>query len=326
MPHKHVRRKDSDFSQFNLAPSTVAKALPTFEQTAKPKSKKDGVQQKPKAKRKRSEKNGHKHDDTPRAFARMMQWQATGKRPSGLDDGNTSRKKKKQSISGKDDTSEATSKKALDLAAEKAEVPRIQPGEKLSDYAARVDQALPMGGLTRKGKMNVEGMKERRTKTEKRLHKMYASWREEEARLKEKEEERQEQEEEEEEEKQAEYGDVHFPQSSKKRRKMVGETDDQDDDPWAVLKQRRAEVEAEPQAANQRARKGGLRGLHDVVQAPPTMKVVPKEKFKVRNNAKVNVANIPAASGSLKRREELSDARTEVIERYRAMMRDKSGA
>ena len=55
----------------------------------------------------------------------------------------------------------------------------------MADFAARVNQALPVGGLSRKGKQP-DGVKERQTKTEKRLHKMYAEWREEEARRKEK--------------------------------------------------------------------------------------------------------------------------------------------
>ena len=320
MPHKHVRRKDgNDASQFNLAPSSRVKPLPAFNKTSnaktktktktKMKMKQDGASR-PNHKRKRAGTKSYKADDTPRAFARMMQYQATGKRPSGLDDGEK-RKSKKRKLNAKQDAPAAA---PVVKPAEKTDVPKILPGESLADYAARVDQALSMGGLTRKGKVNVEGMKERRTKTEKRLHKMYAAWREEEARRKEKLEEQQELEEEEEDEKAATYGEDHvrFPESRKaKRRKMVGETEGDDEDPWEVLKQRRE----------------APRGLHDVVQAPPTMKVVPKEKFKVKglNDAKVDVSNVPAAAGSLKRREELGDARREVIERYRAMMRGKGG-
>lgn len=328
MPHKHVRRRgDGDQSQFDLAPTQLAKALPTFEQKSNGKAKsnkKDDVQRQQKLKRKReAAKSGYKHDDTPRQFARIMHQQATGKRPNGLDDGNPERKKKKQKVAS-GTTEQEPSKQALDSVADKSSIPKILPGEKLSDYAARVDQALPVSGLAKKGKSKIEGMKERQTKTEKRLHKLYASWREEEARLKEKEEERQEQEEEDEAEKELAYGgDVKFPESRKKRRRMVGESNERDEDPWAVLKQRRKqdEREQEDEKADQRSRKGGLRGLHDVVQAPPSMKVVPKEKFKVKGNAKVDILNVPSAAGSLKRREELSDARKEVIERYRAMMK-----
>ncbi|KAK3059043.1 hypothetical protein LTR09_000609 [Extremus antarcticus] len=294
MPHKHVRRKGADEFNFNLAPSAVAKPLATRKPAP------DAKKARPKAPRPKNETgNGYKHDDTPRAFARMMTLVASKKRQrSGLDDGEDTQKAKKQ-------------RKAL---VDGPELPKIQPGERLGDFAARVDHALPVTGLARKGKVQIDGVKERQTKTEKRMQKMYASWRDEEARLKEKEEERQEQEEEDEEERDVETGGqrVQFPDSnrkSKKRRRMVGEQVSDDDDPWAELK----------------LKSEGRKGLHDVVQAPPTLKVVPREKFKVQRNARVDVADVPNAAGSLKRREELSGARQEVIERYRAMMGKKKG-
>jgi hypothetical protein len=61
-----------------------------------------------------------------------------------------------------------------------------------------------------------------------------------------------------------------------------------------------------------------------VAQAPPEL-VKPKEKFKPIRGAKVDVANVPNKSGSLMKREELGDARREVIERYRAMMKGQRG-
>jgi hypothetical protein len=225
---------------------------------------------------------------------------------SDLDDGQDIRKSKKQKVVPANDSSgdQVQPSEALYT----AEIPKIFPGERLGDFAARVDQALPVTGLARKGKVNIEGLKERQTKTEKRLHKLYASWREDEARRKEKEEERRELEEEADEERQAEMGGqrLEFPASKRntKRKRMVGEVADGDDDPWAELKSRRDE----------------RRGLNDIVQAPPSFKAVPKEKFKVKNNAKVDVADVPRDAGSLKKREELSAARKEVIERYRAMM------
>lgn len=252
----------------------------------------------------------YKHDDTPRAFARLMQFQAGLKRPrSGLDDGLDRRSSKKQKKSADGATPAATK---ITPAAEpvRTNMPKIQPGERLGDFAARVDHALPVGGLARKGRVKVDGMKERQTKTERRLHKMYASWREEDARRKDREEERIEQEEEAEDEKEVELGgqSVRLPTSIKagKRKKVIGEAaGSDDDDPWAQLKLKR----------------DAPKGLHDVVQAPPTFKAVPKEKFKVRNGAKADVVNVPNAAGSLKRREELSAARREVIERYRSMMK-----
>ncbi|CAK3811980.1 Hypothetical predicted protein [Lecanosticta acicola] len=312
MPHKHTRRREGDEKNFDLAPSQTAKPLPAFEKAVKSGQKgKDGRQKQQQQQQPTSHKaptNGSKvyrQDDTPREFARLMQYQESGgKRPSGLDDGENRRLKKKRRTEGKADK-EDQSGKPSDAVIETAEKLRIMPGERLRDFAARVNQALPVSGLARKGK-HVEGAKERQTKTEKRLHKMYAEWREEEARRKEKLEELQEQQEEEDEEQEAALGGqtVQFPNSGRKakRKRMVGEVDEDDEDPWAVL----------------RSKREAPKGLHDVVQAPPTMKVVPKEKFKVSNGARINVANVPGASGSLKRREELGEARKEVIDRLPA--------
>ena len=329
MPHKHTRKPNAakDESHFNLAPTSRAAPLPAFSKSRKDaklqqqqqqqQSRKDGKA--PKA-AKKAVATTYKQDDTPRAFARMMQFHATGKRPDGLDDGERPAKKRKVAPASTKKVGEAVAP-----APEAVEMPKILPGERLADYAARVDQALPVGNLVRRGKgPQIDGLKERVTKTEKRLKKMYAAWREEETRLREKEEEAAELEEEAEEERRAMYGEDYkgLESMSRKKRKVLGESKDDDEDPWAVIKTRRAEAEAEAAAEEAKGKKrGGLKGVHDVVQAPPTIKVVPKEKFKVKNGAKVDVANVPTSAGSLKRREELSDARREVIERYRAMMK-----
>jgi hypothetical protein len=237
---------------------------------------------------------------------RLMQYQNGKKRPhSILDDGeNTTSTKRPRTTSNVD-----APLPPQPVHHSNTEMPKILPGERLRDFAARVDHALPVAGLRRKGTVKVEGIKERQTRTEKRLQKMYAAWRVEDARRKEQEEERLEREEEEDEENEAKMGgqSLEIPQSrqSKRRQRMIGEQGGKDDDPWAELKLRRDQP----------------KGLHDVAQAPPSFQRLPREKFKVKNGAQVDVANIPAASGSLKRREELSDARREVIERYRAMMK-----
>ncbi|WPH02097.1 Hypothetical protein R9X50_00495200 [Acrodontium crateriforme] len=311
MPHKHTRKRGADDGDYNLPPTVHAKPLPTFDNTAKNKKKQEDVKRK-KDKRKRAKIDGYGEDDTPRAFARMIQQQGSHKRHSGLDNGERRATKKQKTDQTGNSSAPAPPKEAV-TEKERREIPKILPGERLADYSARVDQALPVAGLAKKGNKKIEGLKERQTKTEKRLHKMYAQWREDDAKYKERLEEQQELEEEEEEEKQAQYGgqNIQLPQGKRARRKqMVGEATDKDDDPWAILKKRRE----------------APKGLHDVVQAPPTLKAV-KEKFKVRNvnGAGVRVANVPTAAGSLKRREELSDARQEVIERYRQMMKN-SGA
>jgi hypothetical protein len=318
----------NDDSDYNLAPSAKARPLPAYAGITKTKGKGKRNAIKPKAKPRMST-TGYKEDDTPRAFARMMAFQTGKKRPSGLDDDTSDRKAKRQKrkleVAGNHADAPA---KSLE---ERPEVPRIEPGERLADYAVRVDQALPIAGLGRKGQgPKIEGMKDRVTKTEKRLKRLYATWREEDERIKAKEEEEAEAAEEAEDERRAMYGkDYEAPHIRRKRQRVVGERDDGDEDPWAMLIAKRAAAERAREAEEAEAGKGkkvkGLRGVHDVVLAPPSLKVVPKEKFKVRNGAAVDVANVPTAAGSLRRREELSDARRDVIERYRAMMKGKGG-
>lgn len=240
---------------------------------------------------------GYGVDDTPRAFARLMNRQSNKRHISGLDDGEDRTAKKAK-----------TSKPAKQTEASSAapEIPKIQPGERMSDYNARVDQAIKISGLISKGKA-VEGIKERRTKKEKQMHKLYDQWREEERKIQEAKEEAREKQEELDEENEAKYGEsIKVPELTRKskRSRVIGESNDKEGDIWASLKEKRG----------QKAK------LSDVVQAPPEL-VKPKEKFKMARGAKVDVANVPVASGSLKKREELSDARREVIERYRAMMR-----
>ncbi|KAK3624489.1 hypothetical protein LTR56_011725 [Elasticomyces elasticus] len=339
MPHKHTRRPGAaNTADYNLPPTNLAKPLPAFSGGVPKDGKKTQLkrgQRKPQTnqsvKRKRdaadavvggdsgsSSSKGYKSDDTPRAFARLMAFQNTGKRVSGLDDGTEGRKAKKRKIAADQKAAAAEAapkpkpKPAPKVIAEVEELPKILPGERLADYSARVDRALPMSAtLARKGNVKVEGVKERVTKTEKRLKKMYASWREEEARRIEKVEEAAEEEEEAEEERRAKYGENYRAAESVvggKRKRVIGE-EVEEEDPWKVLEERREK----------------RKGLHDVVTAPPTMKVVPRERFKVREGARVEVANVPGKAGSLKRREELGGERRGVIQRYREMMKGKSG-
>ena len=103
------------------------------------------------------------------------------------------------------------------------------------------------------------------------------------------------------------------PASSKKgkkkgRRKLViGEVDDGRGDEWEQLKKKREE----------------RKGLHDVVQAPPSFERIPREIFKVKDGAKVEVGNVPKAGGSLRKREELGVERQGIIETYRKLMAAK---
>jgi hypothetical protein len=196
------------------------------------------------------------------------------------------------------------------------------PGERMSDFSARVDAALPIAGLINKtvrGGKDPLGLKVARTRKEKKMHKMYDEWREQDRKIKEKRLEALELAEAEEED---EEGDVkwkidmeiseHKKKKGKgKKAKVIGEIDDgEDEDPWAAVARARNEAPIK---------------LNDVAQAPPQFTKVPKEKSRVRG-ARVNIEDVPKASGSLRRREELGEVRKSVVEKYRQMMMENKAA
>jgi hypothetical protein len=244
-------------------------------------------------------------DDTPRAFAQLMQLRKTGKGYKGLDDGRqpkTASKRKRDAI--------ATSINE-DRANDEADAPstlKIQPGERLTDYAARVDYALPVSGLIAKHN-KVEGESgQRKTKHEKKLQRLVNNWKAEEARRIEKAQEKFEEAEE-----VADENDSSWPvqrdsfvNGSKKGKKARRKSSD-DEDPWEELKKKRDRP----------------KGIFDIAQAPPQFSRTPKG-FKIKDGAKVNVTNVPNA-GSLRRQEMLSETRQDVIARYRQMMQAKRG-
>ncbi|KAL1882987.1 hypothetical protein VTK73DRAFT_509 [Phialemonium thermophilum] len=303
MPHKHTRRT-KDPATLDLPPSQVAKPLP-----ATTISKKDGAKGNAKA-RARSEtrkrkRNDAKDDDAPRAFKRLMSM-VGGKKPRpGLDNGEADNKNKK-------------SPKARSHGVDS--IPKIRPGEKLSEFSSRVNAALPVSGLVNKSANkggDPLGLKVWRTRKEMKMHKLYEQWREEERKIKERREEELELEAERELENEA-LGvtwrlDMESAASAKKKKKKgasrtksAGEEADKDDDPWEELKRKRGE---------------GKIGLHDVASAPPDLKPI-QQKFTVRG-ATVDVHDIPKVAGSLRRREELQGVREEVVASYRKMMEKK---
>jgi len=265
------------------------------------------------AKKKKAISKRKNEDDTPRAFARLMAYQTTGRKiPSGLDDGNTKKqsKKRKREAIAVDPTEHNTKPEGT--------VPKIQPGERMSEFAARVDAALPVSGLIGKGQKGVKdplGLKRKQTKLEKRMQRMQKEWREVEAKRQERVEEAKEEAEEEDEGVggRMSAGQVLGREKSKtgKKRKVLGEEGGDDDDPWAAVNAARNE------------QSNGLVGIHDVVQAPPQFTKVPKERFRVENGAKIDVADVPSTAGSLRRREELGEARRNIVEGYRKMMQGK---
>lgn len=327
MPHKHTRKRgDLDKSTYvsvplpfrlypqltiacsiNLPPSILAKPLPVSKS-----ANANGVftteLANPRRESKKRKRNKDPTDDTPKAFARLMAFQSGKKLPKGLDDGtrNSKSSKKRKLVAEKEDDAPAEENPH--------ETPTIRPGERMSEFAARVDAALPVSGLinkTARGGKDPLGLKIARTKTEKKMHRMYDEWRDEDRKIKEKREEALDLAEMEEigEDGQVRWkADIETSSRKKKgkgKKKVRGEVDDGEEDPWEQIKRNRAEAKA---------------GLNDVVQAPPIFSRVPKEKFKVLG-ARVNVDDVPKASGSLRRREELGEVRKSIVEGYRAMMK-----
>lgn len=211
----------------------------------------------------------------------------------------------KKMRSGLDDGVDQKSKPSAEKQQEEL---KIRPGEDMRSFSARVDAALPVSGLTRKtatkdGK-DEQGFKVWRTTKERNMHKLYAQWHEEERKIQERKEEELEEAAERELENDAAgittsafMVDQDAGTGKKKKKRKQGK----EEDPWAVLVKKRAEAK---------------KGLHDVVQAPPELHKEKTRHLKV-GDASVQVGNIPKASGSLRRREELQAERDDVLEAYR---------
>ena len=279
-------------NSFDLPPSKLAKALPAYQirlnRASKP-SAKPGKQNPTK-------------DDTPKSFARLMQWHTQGKRlRPGLDEGKPTGKKRKPSESieppAKSDTLAAAA-------------PTIQPGERLSDFGARVDQALPLAHLRQTEKqtsVKIPGVRETvLTKHNKRLARMQREWRAEEQRRRERREDEDEEDEEEREETEMLWEGV------KVQGKRKGRGGDVEEDPWQALEGKRKEARQ--------------RNLQDVVKAPPQLKRV-DSKFSREDGGMgvgVDVRDVPGSVGSLRKREEVGEARRATIDAYREMMKGRA--
>ncbi|KAB5563029.1 hypothetical protein GE09DRAFT_1219613 [Coniochaeta sp. 2T2.1] len=340
MPHKHTR-KEIDESSFNLPPTEIAKPLPVsiklkqklekskqgqWKDNASKAASSKGNQSKGSAtaekKNKKRKRNGDKEDDAPRAFKRLIAF-SEGKKPrGGLDDGIVlSKKQKKAADTEAAGTSTEAAKPAKQSDKQERDIPTIRPGEKLSEFGARVDAALPLAGLITKqavkdGK-DVLGIKVPRTRKEKKMHKLYDQWREEDKKIQEKREEAAELAEEE--EMDDEQGGVKWKvdmeddaaRKGKKKKgkkgRVLGEVGGKEEDPWEELKRKRGESKI---------------GLHDVAKAPPEL-IVPTAKLPMVRGAAVDVGDIPKSAGSLRKREELQGLRSDVIAQYRKLRDEK---
>jgi hypothetical protein len=259
-------------------------------------------------------RDGAAQNDTPRAFRRLMAF-SDGKKPrSGLDNGDVPHPKSKKTKKVDQEVASQAEMK------EKSELPVIRPGERMSEFAARVDAALPLGGLINKSAKNGKdplGLKVRRTKKERQMHKLYDEWREEERKIKEQREEELElQAEKELEDEEAGISwkfDTQAHTSGKrkkkkgKRTKYLDEVGGIEEDPWEELKRKRGETRP---------------GLHDIAKAPPDLHLKKPKKLTVRGAA-VAVDGVPKAAGSLRRREELQEVRDDIVASYRKLMEGK---
>jgi len=354
MPHKH-RRRDKDESNFDLPPTTIAKSLPVLEfknkDDRKSKNKKDISPNHPTPhggptkRRSASRPLSKLEDDTPRAFARLMAFQKMGKKfRSGLDDGSPFvayaakngdlvGQKRKRGASGLEMGGLSGKKSKESAAGTSQPLLNILPGEKLSDFAARVDREMPVSGLKRSQKSTANSLlglpkvrEERITKHEKRLRRLQQQWREEECRIRDREEAEREENEVTHEEQldlwkewDREAGRVKSKSKISTRKKMKGShgvngeihghvSDDDNDDPWAKL--------------NLKSRQSRPLNPMGIAQAPPEL-IKPREVFKLKAGARVDVANVPAIAGSLRRREELAEERKSFLESYRKIMTAK---
>lgn len=234
-----------------------------------------------------------KDDDTPRAFKRLMAVAQGKKIRSGLDGEDIGR----------------TPAAALDRASER---PRIQPGESLRSFSARVNASLPVAGLAKKTRVkdgkDELGFKVQRTRKERKMHKLYEQWRAEDRKIQESKED--------ELELVAARGlendddgmlaaalvtdGIRDAASGAKRpRKRRSSAED---DPWLELKQRRAESRL---------------GLQDLALRPPDGDGMKTNYPAKDSGTSFKGSSVPKLAGSLRRREELEATRDQVVELYR---------
>ncbi|KAK0668847.1 hypothetical protein QBC41DRAFT_251188 [Cercophora samala] len=329
MPHKHTRREKNE-ETFDLPPTQIAKPLPPTTISKKKENEKNNKKRKPKQQKKgddsnhqndppkaKKRKRGDKNDDVPRAFKRLMAINEGRLPRSGLDNGDAPKKKK--GTKPGDNKKPAPVEKAKETKEEKREELKIMPGESISEFNQRVDAALPISGLVTKTKLkdgkDPLGLKVKRTIKERKMHNMYAEWRLIDQKIKDKREEELEALEEKEMENEAMGVSWKLEQEAgrkkkgKKRTKYIGEDNGPEGDPWAEIKKKRNE---------------GKVGLNEVAQAPPEL-TKPRMNSLVRG-AKVQVADIPKAAGSLRQREELQGIRENVVEQYRKLMEGRRAA
>jgi hypothetical protein len=220
-------------------------------------------------------------DDAPRAFKRLMSFARGTRLRSGLDDG----------FRG------GTGACNGEANGQVPETPTIRPGERMADYLSRVDATLPISGLKRKGGDPL-GLKVPRTRKEKKMHRLYDQWREEERKIQERKEHELELVAERELDKENGGGSAAFSfldEATPRRKGRRRGRDVDDEDPWLEIKRRRAEATV---------------GLHDVAKAPPELHKGDSAKRLDVHSRSLKVGNLSKSALSLKKRERLNYFRT----------------
>jgi hypothetical protein len=280
MPHKHKGKRgagsEDDTANFDLPPTTQASPLPNHKPRAvvvaddAGETKRSNKRRKPIGSKQSGWDVGPAADDTPKQFARLMAFTKQGKKlRKGLDDGlkakatgkGVSRKEKNESVARDSGSAEHSRSTNEDLRQPTPETQlKILPGERLADFALRVDQSLPLSSVprhaTKPPTMAGADVKEKTylTKHNKRLAKMQAQWHEEEKKIQEKREEEDVDRVEQREEEGLLWADVVEARNSRKGRRKKAEGDI-----WKVLEKKKRDAV------------GGL-SAGTTAQAPPMLK------------------------------------------------------
>jgi hypothetical protein len=247
-------------SRFDLPPTSLAKPLPAHQKPHEPNIRTlKAARRKPNTHRKLNPPSTL--DDTPKSFARLLAFQQGQCLRSGLDDGASKAKNKNRKR--KRAPAPAPEQQPPSAASPAHPELRIHPTERLADFARRVDQSLPLHTHTHTANTTtttppagkIPGLRPApTTKHNKRLLRLQQGWREEAARRKAKRDAALEDLDE-----QREEEDLLWMGVVGRKTKKRGKTEDED--PWAVVKERRREMGTEQ------------RGLRDVVEAPPKLKL-----------------------------------------------------
>ena len=330
MPHKHKRKHAGieDKNEFNLAPDKKARPLSVHKPKPEPWDGFDTSNDKPNKRRKPNKSKADElsdlskgKDDTPKNFARLMAWQKGGKKlRRGLDDGAQTKKPKEKKRKhgdlldamaksaskpkGTATSAHAASETVIEppTASEAVAVPeastnpaqlKIQPGERLREFAVRVDQNLPLSNVPKHStKDKVLGLKQKLTKHSRHLQRMQTEWRNAEGKIRSRKEDEQDDLADKQEEDQLLWMDVNSANANRKgkKRRKAGAIDDAD--PWHSLEKKRKEAGG--------SSVGGLRAS-DAVQAPPVLKPI-KNMFRDSANQRVQYRSKCESAGQEPRR------------------------